>query len=98
MTSIQKARSLPMKAKLKKITIKRKSISNEKKIRQREYFNHCYRNDLEYREKALKNSKMWASIPENKIKRNIRQRLRRYKVKLNTQLVHIWLQRGLITM
>ena len=42
--------------------------------------------------------RQWAQNPRNKETRNVRQRLRRYKVKLNTQLTTIWIQRGLITL
>ena len=98
MAEIKKSRSLPMKAKLNKIPITRRPVglSCEEKQLNREYARHRYKTNSVYRETLLKNCKHWASVPENKIRRNIRQRLRRYKVKLNTQLIQIWSQRGLI--
>ena len=101
MASIQKSRSLPMKAKLDKIPIKRtpKTIStNEMRKHFRDAKKKSLNNNPDNREKSRMVNRRWNADPRNKVLRNIRQRLRRYKTKLSIDLPPIWYRLGLITL
>ena len=92
-------RSYPLSAKINKIPITKvphvNYTSKEKEYR-RKIHSLYYKNNPAYKEYIKLKSRQWASIPENKMKRNVRQRLRRYKVKLNNQLPIFWEKRGFI--
>ena len=97
MENVQKKRALPMKTKINDIPIKRTpktKVRPEDKPRLNEYLRQYFKAN---QNKQRLRCRQWAQNPRNKETRNVRQRLRRYKVKLNTQLINIWLQRGLIT-
>ena len=100
MENVQKTRALPMKTRIDKIPIKRTpktKTSREERLLLNEYLRQYAKTNPSYREAHRLKCQQWAQNPKNKEIRNVRQRLRRYKVKLNTQLINIWLQRGLIT-
>ena len=89
-----------MKTKINDLPIKRTpktKTSREERLVLNEYLRQYARTNSSYREAHRLKCQQWAQNPRNKETRNVRQRLRRYKVKLNTQLINIWLQRGFIT-
>ncbi len=99
--SLQKQkRSFPMRARINKIPItytpKKKYTCEEKRIR-RDHHRKYYKTNVAYKEQSKLNAREWAAKPENKMKRNVRQRLRRYKEKLAVELPIIWTNRGLIS-
>ena len=101
MQSVQKSRSLPLKAKLIEIPIKRtpKTISSQKmKKYYRDNKKKSLNNHPDNREKSRIVNRRWNADPRNKVLRNIRQRLRRYKTKLSIDLPTIWYRLGLITL
>ena len=99
MVEIKKNRSHPLSARINEIPIKKtpKTISTkEMKKRNRESVNRCLHTHPEIKAASQLRNRQWHANEDNKVKRNVRQRLRRYKVKLDTQLSIIWTSRGLI--
>ena len=91
METVQKKRSLPMKTKINDIPIKRTpktKTSREERLVLNEYLRQYARTNSSYREAHRLKCQQWAQNPRNKETRNVRQRLRMYKVKLNTQLIN----------
>ena len=100
MENVQKTRALPMKTRIDQIPIKRTpktKTCREERLLLNEYLRQYAKTNPSYRETHRLKCQQWPQNPKNKEIRNVRQRLRRYKVKLNIQLINIWLQRGLIT-
>ncbi len=84
---------------LNDIPIKRtpkKKTTKEMKMRNNDRMKISKQKDPVYKAAQQLLNREWHSIPENKIKKNIRYRLRRYKIKLNNKLPIIWAHKGLI--
>ena len=84
-----------MKAKLDQIPIKR-TPKTKTTAEFSDVMNHYLNTNPILKAKSQCRNRQWNADPRNKVLRNIRQRLRRYKLKLDTQLTTIWISRGLI--
>ena len=99
MENVQKKRALPMKTKINDIPIKKISkvkLTREVKNRKLHIMHLHIRNSDEYRINNLLRNRQWYANPRNREIKNVRQRLKRYKIKLETQLTNIWKTRGFI--